>query len=124
MTDMIDPSSEDPELRLHLSRLPRHDAPPALMASLRRRYMGPSWIVRLRSWFAYPLVLRPAGLAVAACLMAVLWFTYQKNNQNDSIEIEPLLAAHTMTQSDSLVPDSYMTAADFSTQLASYYERN
>jgi hypothetical protein len=122
--DQFDPSTEDPELRLHLSCLPRHDAPPELMAKLRRKYTGPTWKQSLQEWFAWPMVWKPAGLVAAAALMGVLWFSYQKKDKDDAIDIGPLLAAHSVTQAQGLVPDSDMTATDFSAQLASYYANN
>lgn len=122
--EQFDPSREDPELRIYLSRLPRHDAPPALMAKLRRRYLGPTWVESLREWFAWPAVWKPAGLAFAATLMGIVWFSWNKGREANSIELGPLMAAHNATQAQGLIPDSNITAMDLSTQLAFYYERN
>lgn len=109
-------SPDDVELRLRLSRLPRHNAPSRLMTKLRHEFVSPPWWQSWRTAFSW----KPAGAFAAAVLVAALWLTYQKREKPKTIDFAPLLAAHMRTQSQTLVPDSDMTAADFSYQLASY----
>ena len=113
--------TEHQDLRLRLSRLPHRAAPPALLLRLKREYATTPWRARIKSWFAWPVIWKPASVALASVAVVGLWFNHSRVAEDDVIDMRPLVAAHSRYQAESLVPDGDLVGSNFGAQLANYY---
>jgi anti-sigma factor RsiW len=104
-----------------LARAPRRAMPPELVAQIEARLTRPLW-KRMRDRILPPFtVLVPAGAFAAAALVAAVWFGAHRVADDQSIPLEPLLAAHSRYAAEALVPPTELVAANYSAQLNAYY---
>ena len=66
-------------------------------------------------------VLAPAGAFAAVALVALVWFGVHRSATDQTIPLEPLLAAHSRYTAEALVPPTELVAANYSAQLNAYY---
>ena len=104
-----------------LARAPRRAMPPELVAQIEGRLARPWWKQALDRVLTPMPVLVPAGACAAAALAAVVWFGARRGTADQSIPLEPLLAAHSRYTAEALVPPTELVAANYSAQLNAYY---
>ncbi|MCX5796477.1 MAG: anti-sigma factor [Elusimicrobia bacterium] len=104
-----------------LARAPRRAMPPELVAQIEGRLARPLWRQVLDRLLPPMPVLVPAGACAAAALLAVVWFGARRAAPDQSIPLEPLLAAHSRYTAEALVPPTELVAANYSAQLNAYY---
>ena len=127
MNEPIDPNilrllnETHQDIRLKLGRLPQHAAPAVLLRSLHHQYAETHWIEKIRAWFVWPTLWKPVGALTVAAVIAAAWMSHTRNKLDDYIDMQPLVAAHSRYQAETLVPDGDMAATNFDTQLAMYY---
>jgi anti-sigma factor RsiW len=105
-----------------LARAPRRAMPPDLVAQIEGRLARPFWKQVLDRLLPPLPVWAPAGAFAAAALVAVAWFGAHRAAADQSIPLEPLLAAHSRYTAEALVPPTELVAANYSAQLNAYYE--
>src|SRR5258706_2703751 len=109
-------------VKLHLSRLPRREAPTQLMTKLKKQFIGPSWMDRFLNWISQPVVWKPVGALAVTVLLVGPWVLTQTAGSSDEfVDLEPLLAAHNRYQAEGMVPQADMVGSNYSMRLASYY---
>src|SRR4051812_38674665 len=124
MNDPVDPDllrlldEEHQDLRLSLSRLPRRSAPPKLMRALKRKYIGRPWLDEWRAWFSWPVLWKPVSAFAVGAFLAGLWISKWKSSEAEFVDMQPLAAAHSRYQAESLVPPGDMAGSNFGAQLA------
>ncbi|HVE13141.1 MAG TPA: zf-HC2 domain-containing protein [Elusimicrobiota bacterium] len=96
---------------------PRKAMPADMVARLERRVRGESWWSRL---MPAPR-LRWAGAAALAGLCAAALWHARAAREEETLPLEALLAAHSRSTAENLVPTD-LVASNFSAQLAAYYE--
>lgn len=109
-----------------LAAAPRRVLPAAFKAELAQKILRPGWRERWTAlWFRGPRWI-PLGAAAAAALAVGLawWGLGGGRAEEETLRLEPFLAAHARTASDGPVPTSNFYGSDFSAQLASYNEAN
>lgn len=99
-----------------LAGAPRRVMPPDLIADLETRFTPPSWTRRLGPRLTRPQLWIPAGAMAAAALTISLWLGMGTNDPEQSVPIEPLLAAHERYTAESLVPQGSLVASNYSVQ--------
>ena len=104
-----------------LARAPRRAMPPELVAQIEGRLMRPLWRQVLDKLLPPGPVMVPAGAFAAAALLAMVWFGARQAAPDQSIPLEPLLAAHSRYTAEALVPATELVAANYSAQLNAYY---
>ena len=104
-----------------LARAPRRAMPPELVAQIESRLARPLWKQVLDRILPPMPVLVPAGAFAAAALLAVVWLGARRAAPDQSIPLEPLLAAHSRYTAEALVPPTELVAANYSAQLNAYY---
>jgi anti-sigma factor RsiW len=104
-----------------LARAPRRAMPPELATQLIRKLSQPVWRVFLSRLLPPARVLVPAGALAAAALAAVVCSGLCRFSPNQTIALEPLLAAHSRYAAEALVPACELVAANYSAQLNAYY---
>jgi anti-sigma factor RsiW len=104
-------------LKLRLSSLPKHYAPPSLVAALRQTHLrkAPSLLHRLQ-FFWKPLSALAVGLLISS-----FWIFRQSDTSQDHVDMDALLEAHSKYQMESLVPQPDLARSDYSARLASFY---
>lgn len=105
-----------------LRGLPRIATPPQLLSKLEQKYLSPSWPLRVLNWFVQPFVWKSIATVSAVVLFVVVFVGIKISQRNDEIPLEPLLAAHTRYNAETLVPSGDIVDSGFSGQLAAYYE--
>jgi len=108
------------QAKLFLARAPRRAMPPELMAEIAKRLSQPAWREALGRLWPRPRVCIPAG-AFAAAVLALAWIGLRSETPDQSIPLEPLLAAHCRYTAEALVPASELVASNYSAQLNAYY---
>ena len=104
-----------------LAHAPRRAMPPDLVAQLEARLARPLWRQVCDRFLAPAPVLVPAGALALAALAVVAWFGVRRVSPEQTIPLEPLLAAHSRYTAEALVPASEMVAANYTAQLNAYY---
>ena len=104
-----------------LARAPRRAMPPELVAQIESRLARPLWKQALDRILPPMPVLIPAGACAAVALAAMAWFGARRGAADQSIPLEPLLAAHSRYTAEALVPATELVAANYSAQLNAYY---
>lgn len=109
-----------------LAAAPRRAMPAAFKAELARRTLRIGWRERwAAAWFRGPRWIPLGAAAAAALAVGLAWWGFGGGRvEEETLRLEPFLAAHARTASDSPVPTSDFYASDFSAQLASYNETN
>lgn len=113
-------TEDEREIQRRLAALPTHNAPAALLTRLKEIYLPLPWWHKILNPLIHP-GWKPLGTLAALALLVGLWFVRANNNHDDSVSLEPLLAAHSRYQAENLVPSGDLMASDFSAQLAVYY---
>jgi anti-sigma factor RsiW len=104
-----------------LSAAPRRAMPPELIADLSERFARPSWGERLSAWMPRPQVWIPAGAVAALLLGSGVWLHWRNADPDQYVPLEPLLAAHSRYEAESLVPQTSLVASSYSSQLTAEY---
>jgi anti-sigma factor RsiW len=107
-----------------LGRAPRRAIPADLVASLERRLTRPLWKTVLERLLPPVRILVPAGAFAAVGLCALAWLGMREPAADQSIPLEPLLAAHSRYTAEALVPANELIASNYSAQLNAYYGDN
>ncbi len=105
-----------------LARAPRRAMPPELVSQIESRLARPLWKQVLDRILPPMHVLVPTGAFAAAALVAAVWFGTHRPVADQTIPLEPLLAAHSRYTAEALVPPTELVAANYSAQLNAYYE--
>ena len=95
--------------------------PPELIADLSRRFARPSWGERVSGWMPRPQVWIPAGALATLALFSGLWLHMRGADPDQYVPLEPLLAAHSRYEAESLVPQGSLVASSYSSQLTAEY---
>ncbi len=114
-------NEEHQDLRLRLSRVPYRSAPPALLHALREKFAPTPTDSHWQRWFAWPVLWKPVGALALGALLAGAWIARWKVSEAELIDMEPLAAAHSRYQAETLVPAADMAGSNFGGQLAVYY---
>lgn len=104
-----------------LAQAPRRAMPPELIADLSERFARPTLGERLGAWARLPAVWLPAGSVAALALFGGLWLHLRGADPDQYVPLEPLLAAHSRYEAESLVPQSSLVASSYSSQLTAIY---
>lgn len=104
-----------------LSAAPRRALPPELIADLSERFARPTFMDRVYAWRRSPRVMAPAGALATLALAAASWFVWQSREPDQYVPLEPLLAAHSRYEAESLVPQGSLVASSYSSNLTAFY---
>ncbi len=104
-----------------LAAAPRRAMPPELIADLNERLEAPTLADRLFAWRRSPRVMVPAGAFAALALAAASWFVWQSREPDQFVPLEPLLAAHSRYEAESLVPQGSLVASSYASNLTAFY---
>jgi len=107
------------DIKRRLAVLPSHRAPQELISRLKKTYLTPSVLTRIQQSFYFGW--KPVSAFALLTLLFGLWFFTKNNVDEDTLSLEPLLAAHSRYEAENLVPGGDMMASNFSAQLAVYY---
>jgi predicted anti-sigma-YlaC factor YlaD len=111
------------DLKLRLAKMPHRYAPPELISSLQRTFTKVSIWARWRQTLARPWVWTPLSAVALLLILFGVWIQFQnRSSEENFIDLEPLLTAHSRysTESSFSAPDIHRW--DYSARLASYYQ--
>lgn len=113
--------SQFQETKIRFSRLPKPAAPARLLARL-QHLQEPrlSWTDRVRSWVVPRTLWVPAGVFAGLALVSTVFFVNRPRN-NDFVDLDSLLVAHSKYEGESLVPNADISQSNYSARLASFY---
>ena len=107
------------ETKKHLACAPRRALPPELIFELEASFARPS---RTRAAFAFlsrARFLAPAGVFAVLALTVGLWLGFKTEDPNQTVPLEPLMAAHERYSAESLVPQGSLVTANYTQLVAS-----
>ena len=98
-----------------LAAAPRRAMPPELVAAIESRLgrRATPWAL-LQRFAAVPRYWAPTAALAAAAVAMTLWVHVLDRAPDQYVPLEPLLAAHSRYQAESLVPEDNLVAASYS----------